>query len=136
MLDWKGRLESEHPLLQFLLLIVVILVFALIAQGLSMLVAPIFGYNLLDVAQIMTQEIFNERDIQLLKWMQLIAATFSFVIPPVVFAYLVSKRPWINLGFKSKTNPLLLLLLSIFSVFTITGVIAYTFQAQSKCSDA
>ena len=131
MLDWKGRLENQHPLLQFLVLIVVILVFALIAQGLSMLVAPLFGYSLLDVAQITTKEFLDKRDIQLLKWMQLIAATWSFVIPPIVFAYIVSKRPWINLGFKSKTNPILVLI-AIFSVFAITGVIAYTFQVNQS----
>jgi len=127
VIDWKGRLANEHPLLHLLVLMAIIVVFAFIAQGLSMLIAPLMGYNLLDIASITSKEVFEPNDIQLLKWMQLIAATFSFVVPPIVFAYLISKKPWKNLGFQPKTHSLQLLL-SVLSVFVITGVIAYTFQ--------
>ncbi len=97
----SGRfLAGSSSFVQFLILILIILFTTLIVFFAGVLIAiPSFGIDVMDMLS-QASGLENPEDISLMKYFQIVSQIGMFILPPLIFSLLVSKRPtkylWLN----------------------------------------
>lgn len=73
-----------------------------------------------------TSAFIQAGNIHLLKYLQIIQSVFLFVIPPVIFAFFVTKKPrtWLQINKGISWQTLILLFLLMLSMFPVTNFLA------------
>jgi len=84
---FKGILEQSGPFSGLVVLLALICFFVLVLSPLTV----VFGVT-------------NPMSVNVLKWSQLILSTGVFILPPLIFAYLFSKKPLAYLHLDTKTR--------------------------------
>lgn len=98
----KAPFKNQPYFLQFLILLLVIFsssLFILLAGILAGV--PFFGKDILDNINEMSNP-DNPAAIPLLKYLQIISQVGMFILPPLIFAWMVSYKPFDYLGFSRK----------------------------------
>lgn len=72
------------------------------------------------------KELFKAENVNLIRWLQIISTTFLFFIPSVVFARIVSKKPFQYLGYNKYLNiqQVILVVLIMIASLPIAGALA------------
>ena len=72
------------------------------------------------------EELFKPENINLIRWLQIISTFFIFFIPTVVFARIVSKKPFQYLGYNRhiKIQQVILVVLIIIACVPVAGILA------------
>lgn len=97
----SGRfLAGSSSFVQFLILILIILFTTLIVFFTGVLIAiPLFGVDVMDMLS-QASGLENPEDISLMKYFQIVSQIGMFIIPPLIFSLLITKRPtkylWLN----------------------------------------
>lgn len=96
----------------------------LLAVFISSLVIILFHQNLADLSD--TTTLIKNGNIHLLKYIQIIQSVFLFVIPPIVFAFFVTKKPgtWLKTNKGISWQTLILLFFLMMSMFPVSNFLA------------
>ncbi|MGE5108714.1 MAG: lysostaphin resistance A-like protein [Sphingobacteriales bacterium] len=72
------------------------------------------------------EELFKPENVNLIRWLQIISTTFLFFIPSVVFARIVSKKPFQYLGYNKFLNlqQAILVILIMIACLPVAGALA------------
>lgn len=90
-MDYRKVFRDVHPFTKLLLLVLFMFVSFIVVIGIGLFIAiPIIGSDVLDLMRGGDIEIDN---IQLLKYFQVLSHLGLFVVPAMVFAVVVSKKP-------------------------------------------
>lgn len=81
----------------------------LVIGGIASFIPLLGKINLADLsgassAQLM-DKLLKPENAPVLRWMQFITTFFLFFLPPVMYALVCHKKPFVHLGFKSRINP-------------------------------
>ena len=92
MLTTDPLLADRQPLVQFLVLILLIVSSTIIVFFVGILIAmPIYGTDVLD-SLISAGELTSEKDIAMMKYFQVVNQLGVFIIPTLLFSFLVSRN--------------------------------------------
>ena len=96
----------------------------LLAILISSLVIILFHQNPADLSD--TAALIKNGNIHLLKYIQIIQSVFLFVIPPIVFAFFVTKKPgsWLKTNKGISWQTLILLFFLMMSMFPVSNFLA------------
>jgi len=96
----------------------------LLAIFISSLVIILFHQNPADLSD--TNALIKNGNIHLLKYIQIIQSVFLFVIPPIVFAFFVTKKPgnWLKTNKGISWQTLILLFFLMMSMFPVSNFFA------------
>ena len=76
----------------------------LIIGGAASLI-PLFGkINFSDLGSLSMEKLLTPENATALRWMQFISTFFLFFLPPVLYALVCHKKPFVHLGFKNNIN--------------------------------
>jgi uncharacterized protein len=85
------ELSSKPAGLKLLLLLLIAFASVLVFSFIALLLMPLFGYEMLDTSVVLADP-GDQKAINALKFMQLMNALGFFVLPPLLFAFLVAKN--------------------------------------------
>ncbi|MCW9041251.1 MAG: CPBP family intramembrane metalloprotease [Flavobacteriales bacterium] len=117
----------------FLKQLVIILVLCLLSVLLFSIVGAVVAKLLFNVNinhQFSYHQLANN-EINALKIIQLFSSIGLFIIPPLIYAKLISKTPFIELGIKAKTN-FKSIILTVLIMFIVMPFLSFTIDLNSK----
>ncbi len=114
-----SRYELDNkPLLQLLLILSLGATMLLISAVISLVVVAVSfdmdAHNLTNLLADLSHA--SSQVIEASKLMQLIMATFIFVLTPIIYALILYPKPFLALGFKTVKKPLLFLAVALFMI--------------------
>ncbi len=117
----------------FLKQLVIILVLCLLSVLLFSIVGAVVAKLLFNVNinhQFSYHQLANN-ELNALKIIQLFSSIGLFIIPPLIYAKLISKTPFIELGIKAKTN-FKSIILTVLIMFIVMPFLSFTIDLNSK----
>ncbi|MCW8898825.1 MAG: CPBP family intramembrane metalloprotease [Flavobacteriales bacterium] len=126
-------MNSLNEKTDFLKQLVIILVLCLLSVLLFSIVGAVVAKLLFNVNinhQFSYHQLANN-EINALKIIQLFSSIGLFIIPPLIYAKLISKTPFIELGIKAKTN-FKSIILTVLIMFIVMPFLSFTIDLNSK----
>lgn len=117
----------------FLKQLVTILILCLLSVLLFSIIGAIVAKFLFDISishQFSYHQLTNE-ELNALKVIQLFSSIGLFIIPPLIYVQLVSKKPLVELGIKAKTN-FTSILITVLVMVVIMPFLSFTIDVNSK----
>lgn len=121
----------EKP--DYLKQLVIILIFCLLSVLLFSIVGAVVAKLLFDINisyQFSYQQLAND-ELNALKVIQLFSSIGLFIVPPLIYAKLVSKTPFTELGIKAKTNFKSIILTALI-MLVVMPFLSFTIDINSK----
>jgi len=124
MLKMIFSLDGKPMMFKILVLVLLILLSALLTFFIGLLIAiPLFGANPTELLQ-NAGLLQSARDLNILRFFQVINQLGVFILPSLVFAWMVAARPWHFLG-ANRFPDMLSVIATVLLIFTILPSIAW-----------
>ncbi len=118
MLTTNPLLAERQPLVQFLVLILLIISSTLFTFFVGILIAmPIYGTDVLD-SLITASELTTDKDVAMMKYFQVVNQLGVFIIPTLLFSFLVSRNvfSYLRLNRQPATMSVLITIMLVFVI--------------------